>query len=178
MFDSLIHKKKAVITHEPCPFPLVYLFFLFCLWSHREPTVRQWWVCCQEGSWVQKVSSCQSLCLRSTCPGCGWRNTPTRRARSVCLSLCLPVFLSLFVIFLLNHLSLSPPGLHVGFLSRLWRQLQFNMQWSRPVAGHVWVHEGRASPHGPETRPAGPQNPRPQPQTQRHFVWHRSVLSF
>lgn len=177
MLDSLICKKKVILTWHPIPFSLfhVYPFFIFCVWSRRKRTVRRWWACCQERPWVQKVSSCQSLCLRSTCPGCGWRNTLTRTVRSVSQS----VFLSFsHVTVFFNHLSLSPLGLHVGFLSRLWHQLQFSIRWSRPVAGHVWVHEGRVSPHGPENRPPGPQNPRSQPPSQCHFIWHRSALSF
>lgn len=78
-FVSLICLKKHKYEWT---FPL--FFTLVCVWSHREPTVRQWWVCCQERLWVRMVSSCQSLYLRSTCPGCGWRNTRATTARSVC----------------------------------------------------------------------------------------------
>lgn len=84
----------------------------FTLWLHRvwkiivcvcrEQTVKPWWACCQEKSWVQRVSSSQSLCLRSTCPGCGWRNTLTRKARCVCLSVCLSSCLSLTVFLFLT----------------------------------------------------------------------------
>lgn len=172
----LSHYYIIRITCKPGPFPLphVYPFFSVCVWSDRGRTVRRWWACCQERSWVRKVSSCQSLCLRSTCPGCGWRNTLIRTARSVCLSVYLPLLPSLCFSF--NNISLSSLGQHVGFLPRLWSQLLFSVWWSRPVGGHIWVDEGRAAPHGPETRPAGPQSPRPQTQNQRHFLWHRSVF--
>lgn len=152
---------------------LEHMFF-FCSWSHRELTVKQWSACCPGSSWVQKVSWWQSTSLRSICPGCGWRNTPTRTARSACLTLCAFLLCLTLVLFFVKR-SICPLGLHVGFLPRLWHQLQFFIRWSYTVTRHVWVHERRVSWHGPDNCPSGLENPRPQPQTQYYFVWHRSV---
>lgn len=159
--------RKTVMSFEPgtlwqAPFPLCF---------HRELTVRRWWVCCQDRRWVSMVSSCLSLCPRSTCPGCGWRNTLTRTARSVCLSVSVVLSFPPSVISLKP--SSSPPGLHVGLLSRLWRGLQFCVQRSRPLAGHIWVHEGRASQPRSENRHAGSSNPGTWHPSQYHFVWLR-----
>lgn len=177
MLDSLICKKKVILTWHPIPFSLfhVYPFFLFCVWSRRKRTVRRGERAARRGHGSRRFPAVSHSVWGPPAQDVGGE-TPWQGQSG--LSVSLSSSLSLMLLFFFNHLSLSPLGLHVGFLSRLWHQLQFSIRWSRPVAGHVWVHEGRVSPHGPENRPPGPQNPRPQPPSQCHFIWHRSALSF
>lgn len=121
------------------------------------------------------VSSCPSSCLRSTCPGCGWRNTPTRTVRSVHPSASPPRLLVRPGGFL-KPPNVPSAGLHAGFLPRLRKRLHFSGRRGRPVAGHIRVHEGGVSAPGPQNRPAGPQKSPQQLQTQRCFIWHRLVF--